>query len=62
MASSYLQGRVTRGQPLPRVVVAPVISGRNRDNEEDSQNRREIRTLVAFVVEMEAGLARMGMP
>ena len=57
-APSYLQGRVARGQPLPHVVLMPVLGGLHEDDEES----RKLCTLLAFVLGVEGGWENAGMP
>lgn len=58
MAPSYLQGRVAGGQPLPQVQLVPVAGRNTRMTEE----RRKLRTLMAFLLAMEGGWENAGMP
>ena len=52
VAPSFLQGRVVRGEPLPRVALAPMADFQN-----DAEPRK-LRTTLAFLVGIEGG----GMP
>lgn len=56
---SYLQGRVTRGEPLPCVELMPVESSHTEGADEED---RKLRTTLAFVVGMEGGFTAYGMP
>lgn len=51
-----LQIRVTQGQPLPRVALAPLTDGLT--DEEEEEKRRKLRSTLAFLT----GLGRQGMP
>lgn len=55
VAPSCLQGRMARGQPLPRVALVPLTDGQNDDEEEEG---RKFRTALAFM----CGLGRAAMP
>jgi len=57
VAPSCLQGRMDRGQPLPRVALVPLTDGQN-DGEEEGEEGRKLRTTLAFM----CGLGREGMP
>jgi len=65
VAPSYLQARVTRGQPLPRVVLTPVMDDRideEEEGEEKGEEYNKLRTLVAFLLGVEGGPDGEGMP
>ena len=53
-APTYLQGRVARGQPLPRLVLVAVIGGHNEGEEEASK----LCSMVGFIL----GIGIEGMP
>ena len=55
-APSYLQDRVARGQPLPRVSLMPVAGGLNEDeDDEEEEEATKLCTLMAFLLELEGG-------
>lgn len=53
---SYLQGRVARNEPLPRVMLPPVTGGNKR-----AKNRRKFRSMLAFLLDMRGGPNGQGM-
>lgn len=55
---SYLQSRVTQGQPLPHVAQTPVGGGTNIRK----KNELKIRTMLAFVCGVGSGPQGEGMP
>jgi len=57
IAPSYLQDRVTQGQPLPQVQLVPLASGTTRAKERE-RNRHGF---VAFLLGMEGGPENAGM-
>ena len=70
VAPSCLQGRLARGQPLPRVTLTPLTAGQNdgeKEEEEEEEEKeeggqeyeeRKLRTALAFM----CGVGREGMP
>jgi hypothetical protein len=53
---SYLQGRVARGWPLPRVVLAALTGG------QDEEEGRKLRTTLTFLLGIGGGSDGEGMP
>lgn len=54
---SYLQGRVARDEPLPVMTLVSPTGG-----QQDEEEGRQLRTMLAFVVGMEGGFEGQGMP
>jgi hypothetical protein len=53
---SYLQARMARGEPLPRVALMPLTVDQN--NEDEREEGRKLRTSLAFLT----GMGHEGMP
>jgi hypothetical protein len=53
---SYLQGRVARNEPLPRVTLPPVTGGNKR-----AKTRRKFRSILACLLGMRGGPHGQGM-
>ena len=56
---SYLEGRMARDEPLPRVTFTPLTGGQN---DEEGLEDRELRTLLAFTPGIDGGPKGDGMP
>ena len=57
-APSYVQGRLARGEPLPRLALA-AVSGANKKTKE---RRHKLRSMLAFFLGMKGGPTDEGMP
>jgi hypothetical protein len=55
VAPSHLHGRVTQGQPLPCIALAPLM---DQDDDEEVEESRKLRTTLAFICRF----GREGMP
>jgi len=58
VAPSYLQCRMARGEPLPRVAMVPLMDEQAEDEEKEGEEGRKLRTALAFM----CGVGREGMP
>jgi len=54
---SYIQDRVARREPLPRVTLVPVTAGNKR-----AKKRRKFRSMLGFILGMNGGPKGEGMP
>jgi hypothetical protein len=59
VAPSYLQQRVVRGLPLPRVAMTPLTIGQD---DVDGEEGRKFRTLIMFFLGVGGGLENESMP
>lgn len=57
---SYLQGRVGRGEPLPCVVLIPPLESSHTEDEDEEG--RKFRSMLAFLLGMQGGPTDEGMP